>query len=223
MFLNPIREKFWLNDSMRRLFSFFVSDKLIDLINNRPVAILLPGPSIAEFISRKSEFDCFDWCWASMNKFWVLQRERPLDMVIINCPDTCKEYRDKINAFPGLLITDQQGFKNSYFYKSKGDVNLNTLFILLLLLIDKGVETIFLFGADGAMLGNNHYFSDEYPAADYALTSLPYQTEYLNKNFPDYPCSIVNCSINSHYTRFQKMSYDRFLNILKSGDSFPPR
>ena len=218
MFFNPTRATYWLNDSTRRLFSFFVSDKLLDVIDNRPVAILLPGPSIAEFISRKKEFNCFDWCWASMNKFWVIEREQPLDMVIITCPDTCKQYRDKINAFPGLLITDQQGFKNSYFYGYKGDIdlNLNTLFIFLALLIDKGIKNIFLFGADGAALGSNHYFSNEYPAADFALASLPHQTEYLNKLFPDYSNSIINCSINSHYTRFKRVSYDQLLNDLNS-------
>ena len=118
MFSNLARTQFGLSSHIDRLFSLFLSDKLSDVIYGRPVAILLPGPSISEFITRKNEFDSFNWCWASMNKFWVIEKEHMLDMVIITCPDTCKQYKDRIDAYPGLLITDQPGFKNSYFYKS---------------------------------------------------------------------------------------------------------
>jgi len=205
---------------MNRLSSLFMPNKLLNVIDNRPVAILLPGPSIAEFINRKNDFIHFDWCWASMNKYWVIEKEWPLDIAIITCPDTCSEYKDKIDTFSGLLITDQKGFNNSYFYSRTGDINLNTLFIFLLLLAEKGVKNIFLFGADGAALENNHYFSEEYPAADYALESLSNQTDYLNKNFPDVSCSIINCSIDSHYTRFKKVSYDKLLSTVLSGETY---
>ena len=59
------------------MLNHFRKDKLLKVIRDRPVAILLPGPSISKFIQQKHQFDRFDWCWASMNKFWVIEREHP--------------------------------------------------------------------------------------------------------------------------------------------------
>ena len=195
----------------RRFFPSMFPDRLSSLISNRPVGILLPGPSINEFFSRKAEFDELDWCWGSMNKFWLIEEKKKLDFAIFSCPDDTKRYQAQITHFRGLLITDQRQFKNRYHYRCQGHRHMNTLFSLLLLLIEKRVRKIILFGADGAMINNAHYFSKDYSAAEYAEDSLPLQTEYLNNFFPNYPGEIINCSIDSAYQRFPKESYDQLL------------
>ena len=195
----------------RRFFFSTIPDRLSSLINNRPVGILLPGPSINEYFSRKAEFDELDWCWGSMNKFWLIEEKTKLDFAIFSCPDDTKRFEAEINKFRGLLITDQRQFKNRYYYRCQGHIYMNTLFSLLLLLIEKRARKIILFGADGATINGAHYFSKEYSAADYAEDILPLQTEYLNSFFPNYPGEIINCSINSDYHRFPKISYDQLL------------
>lgn len=63
-------------------------DKLKQIINKRPVAIMLHGKSISELEKRVNEYKDLDVCWASMNLFPVMEEfilkkiNKKLDIVL---------------------------------------------------------------------------------------------------------------------------------------------
>lgn len=198
-----------------------LKDMLLKRINNRPVALLLPGHSIKELEKRKNEFTGFNWCWAGLNQFWHLEHIFPVEIAIYLDPGWTNFFKDELVNFTkrGVLITGNTSIPNKYHYDCNwlpkhGTSSMNTLYALLWLMIRKKVKKVILFGADGYSETEDPYFGNweltTHREQEYHIR----ETKFLNDTFPINRgvTEILNCSPNSHYTAFKKIGYDTLLS-----------
>lgn len=100
------------------------------VINNRIVAILLPGPSIGHLEWRIKELRGLDICYASVNDFWIMEQRilhkigQRLDMVMCSakeCGVPAKSHNGYLRRKDdNLFITETKSFHHSLDeYKSR--------------------------------------------------------------------------------------------------------
>ncbi len=239
-------------------------ERLKKIIHGRPVALLLPGPSILELERRIGELNNADICYATVNDFWVMERRlthrigKNLTAVMCsaiecNVPSTIHfgyMNRPEDNVF----ISELAGYHHNkmswpMFYKYHGDKLLYfiadrseraltvpneeyplsflaqaSFAILTCLMAIGGSSLIVLFGADGGRIGKDLYFADWQSDSE---SRLRYDTLIFNKTMPDIlervnklygvKPTILNCSEQSFYTPFEKVSYNKAIKELKGG------
>lgn len=245
----------YLPDTEKRI------ERLKKIINGRPVAILLPGPSILELERRIGELQG-DICYATVNDFWVMERRlthrigKNLTAVMcsaIECNVPSTIHMDFMNRREdNVFISELAGYHHNRlswptFYKDYGDkllyfiadrsekaltvpteeYPLNFLAqasfaILTCLMAIGGSPLIVLFGADGGRIGKDLYLNDWQSDSE---SRLRYDTLLFNKTMPDImervnklygvKPTILNCSEQSHYTPFEKVSYNRAIKELR--------
>ena len=254
-------------------------EKLRKIIDERPVAILVAGLSIAELENRISELRRADICYFGLNNFFVQethilqQIDRHMSVVMCAAPrgihDAIKAIfnflnRDEDNMFISSLWADNfrlmdtsfslNQFLDDYdrkllFFSSGLERTIpnsnyplhfifgNSLQVLIQLALIGRAASIVLFGADGHCEENakeNYYRQNEYepqrgPLAGWwinrdtkryfnPITSIGIRNTY--KTYDLAPIDILNCSENSFYTPFPKVSYDDAFDYLLRGKKF---
>ncbi len=157
---------------------------LEQVINNRTVAIVLPGPSV-EGLKHVGELDV---CWATVNDFWVMEQFHKMDIIMCsakecNVPDERHlEFleRQEKNAFVTEAVSfhkdleeclDNYSDKLVFFNADRSEYMLQvpnksqpmnflaqaSFSILIGLCIASGASRIVLFGADGGRVGEELY------------------------------------------------------------------
>ncbi len=106
---------------------------LREVINKRPVAILLPGPSIAELEKQIERIGMLDICYATVNDFWIMEDKilsrigKRLDIVMASakeCDVPTQRHIDFVSRpDKNCFITEKVSFHHSYepFMKEHGD------------------------------------------------------------------------------------------------------
>lgn len=205
------------------------------IINNRPVAIMVHGPSIKELEDRIGHLN-YDWCWASINHFHlvepIIQRiGKHIELLYMTSPLRIFQNQNRIRNFldrkdKNLWITTHNidyNPKKTYLDTDSGaHGRFNTLFAFLYLLIRLETETVILFGADGGDIGKGAYYkqsefelgSMEEPMGEKG-TPLMNDTKVADHNFNKFlgdieiKTKILNVSPNSLITSFEKITYDQ--------------
>ncbi len=207
---------------------------LTKIINNRPVAVLLPGPSLV-----KRDLDGF--CLASVNHYWIIEKliGRRIEVLLtaaVENKDYLKRYVDFLRRKDNVFLTEDKFVENLptvYANKLvifKADAPniirqiptqeepltfraLPSFAILLFLLTIAGAKKMVLFGADGGELKGYPLYINDWPSD--SLGRLMMDTRILNQAFPiilKRVCYlyglklpiILNASPESHYTCFEK-------------------
>ena len=96
-------------------------DNLKAVIRGRPVAILLPGPSIKELEVRIKELKKLDICYASVNDFWVMEKEilshidKQIEILLASakeCRVPNRQHTDYLNRKPkNIFLTSKVSFE----------------------------------------------------------------------------------------------------------------
>ncbi len=256
-------------------------ERLRRVINKRPVAIILHGPSLTELEERITELEDYNICYFSLNDFWAVEKHilqkinRNLSVVqcsglpitqVIDNSDFLERQEDNIfiserDSFRPPAIPE--GFDLDKFIK-KYDRKLlfftsiftsirikyglflpipsieyplhfprqNSFSMLLSLALIGEASKVVVFGGDGGRINTGElYFRECASASGYSEPALerslmkdtkifnvtmPFILEKVYKLYNLRPVDIVNCSEQSHYTPFRKLSYDETVNLLKS-------
>jgi len=258
-------------------------ERLRRVIDKRPVAIILPGPSAAELEERITELDDCDICYSSLGAFGVIEKyilqkiSRNLSLVMDSAHpgeqmndiiDFLERQEDNIFISAGESFHRQKmppGFHLDKFIKKydkkllfftsaftvlaiKGGLHLlvpsieyplhfprqNSFSILLSLAVIGEASKVVVFGGDGGRINKRElYFKksgSEHPdsipehiiepcmMADTRAfnITMPLILERIYEIYNLRPIDIVNCSEQSHYTSFRKLSYDETFALLKS-------
>ena len=263
----------YLPDTEKRI------ERLRRVINKRPVAIILHGPSLYELEERITELEDCDICYFGLNDHWVIEKQilqkinHNLSVVmnggvpitdVIDKSDFLERQEDNIlisqrSAFRPPEIAeavDLDKFIGKYdnkllFFTSiitsmKINYGLflpipsieyplhfpkqNSLSLLLSLAVIGKASKVVIFGGDGGRIntGELHFREchQEYPNPDLEQSFMD-DTKTFNATMPSIleniyriynlrPVDIVNCSVQSHYTPFRKLSYDETFNLIKA-------
>lgn len=155
-------------------------DHVGEIIADRPVAIVVPGPTVVEltpFISGLAELDI---CWVGVSKFWYVEQEilAPHAYVQVVWSGSSlaiasdKEhiynfvYQDKYKT---IFVTKSFAFES--LRQAKVDLNkvvlynpprhCNALSALLVMLRKLECDKVFIFGADGGPVDGKLHFGQE--------------------------------------------------------------
>jgi len=185
------------------------------LVSDKPMGFICHGHSLKELENNIDKFKSKDIFWASLNNYKIAE-----------------EILSKGNMLLDLIIAFNPMYNDiscSYapIYKEAGTprVRGNSLSEFLFQLKDIGFKKpIFLFGADG--------YSDEGSSVYYKETNLHsnpdgdrnrlhrLDTDAFNKTWQsekfggDFFTRVYNCSPNSHYTPFRKITVKECLDLL---------
>lgn len=193
-------------------------ERLKALINNRSVFVLLHGQSIQRLEYHIEGFKDYDICYASINKFMLIQKYF-LDKIgasfdIIDCTSQLEFVRRVIDIEKFLSEGEKRLFITtldaiSYVYKSNvfldkfrervfitdeplGEDRVNSLSMLLPILINGGASKIFLFGVDGCKEGQKE-------------TATYYRSSEMMSRPRGTRIGIDTTLFNLHYERLQKL------------------
>jgi hypothetical protein len=192
-----------------------MNSRLTSIIKDRPVGIVLHGHSVNELKERKFDFCTKGICWATLNRYWALKDKispARFELLMVLSDEIYRDFAKKVNAFPGLLIT-HKNIHDSYQYQCDSG---NTLFCFLQLLIKEKVKKVFLFGADGFSDQKDPYVDEYYADVSSKICEHQRDTAHFNAKFPSATgdTEILNVSPQSHYTPFEKITYDQCLSQL---------
>lgn len=269
--------KHYLPDTEERI------ERLRRVINRRPVAIILHGPSARELEARITELEDCDICYFSLNAFSVMEKyilqkinrhlslvtgaaapgnqmndiidflERQEDNIFISTMDSfqrwkmppgfnldkfIKKYDEKL-LFVTATFTVMTIKEGLFLHFPSIEYPLhfpgqNSFSVLLSLAIIGGASRVVVFGGDGGRTDTpEFYFRQSDPVYRYSPPELKMElslmndTKLFNATMPLIleriyeiynlrPVDIVNCSEQSHFTPFRKLSYDETLALLKS-------
>lgn len=241
-------------------------NKLRRIINQRTVAILVHGVSIAELEKRITELKDCDICYCSTDRFWLMNKyilsQINRSLSINACSAVPEKDRGWIIPFlekreNNMLISIKRAFDQGEMnnlidkydrkllfhdiiygpgYQEFFEVPnqeyplhfplLNSLSDLICLSIIGGASRIVLFGADGGRISKSslYYRESEYDTG--GDLDLIHDTLQLNmvmnvllgRVYNTYNLAlidIVNCSPQSHYDVFRKLSYDETFELLR--------
>ena len=188
------------------------------VLRDRPVAIVLPGPSISALKSYIDDLAPLNICWGGTNKFWVIEERilQPagveIEILWHGCshtePDQVKEYlareTDNILAAPchGMTSLGSIGVEltsKKIVHFNCGHANSLSIFLILLRFLK--VKKVFLFGADGKPLAGQIHYGQEiledkekfvWYEAEEAINNIVVDTAMINKNFQGY-CQEAGC------------------------------
>ena len=254
-------------------------ERLRRVINKRPVAIILHGPSLEELEERITELKDCDICYFGLNDFWVTEKhilqkidrnfpivmcsaigyrspqmnnvidflERQEDNIVIRdtyyAPITLGEfdldkfiekYDKKLLFFTSIFTSIRIRYGLFLPIPSIGYPlhfpRQNSFSIMLSLALIGEAPMVVVFGGDGGRINRRELYFREcalgYPESAQEQ-SLAKDTRAFNVTMPLIldkiykidnlrPIDIVNCSEQSHYTPFRKLSYDETFALLKS-------
>ena len=197
---------------------------LTKIIANRPVAVLLPGPSIKNFKKGK-------YCYATVNHYWLFEEafdvkfEIVLAAAVENTESIVRYFEFSKRDNVAFITTDALGLEGIKFKTDEPNIvrkipteeeplsfrALPSFALLILLLTIAGAKKIILFGADGGEVEGEPLYWGEWPSASRGRIDM--DTRILNQAFPiilrrvcklygiDKP-EIKNMSPKSHYTCF---------------------
>ncbi len=256
-------------------------EKLRRLINERPVAIILHGPSLKELEERISELKDCDICYFGLNDFWVGEEHilqqinrhfsvvmcggAPITQVLANSDFLERQENNMfiapMNSLrpPQLLDEfDLDGFIKKYdrkllffeciFTSIKIHYGLflpipsieyplhfpmqNSFSMLLSLALIGKAPLVVIFGGDGGRIDVPELHFKEYASASTYTgatlerslakdtrifnVTMPLILEKIYKLYNLEPVDIINCSEQSHYTPFRKLSYDETISLLEN-------
>lgn len=201
--------------------------RLTDIINNRKVAILLPGASL-----NGAEIED-GFCFATVNHYWLLedfgiQFDVVLASAVENIPDI-EKYKEFIQREGVVFLTTDllDGGNVIHFKTDLPNVvrkvptkeepltfrALASFALLILLLTIAGAKEIHLYGADGGQIPDKPLYFKDWPSD--SLGRIMMDTRILNQAFPiilERVCQlyqveiplIINHSSGSYYTCFTK-------------------
>lgn len=209
--------------------------RIKEIINDRPVGILLPGHSakiLEDNIWKLSD----TYCWIGINKFSVMEMnilhkvDLHFEIAFIIADgffDDSYEmaYIRRFLERPerNLVITKcKESVRNRYpddmvnKYPDKvllanedaksGGISLS---ILLKILEREGCKKVVLFGADGYSDNKNEPYyrnNEQYPVNPKTRTDRqPPDTQSLNETHKIGKMPVLNCNMNSHYETFKKI------------------
>lgn len=153
--------------------------RITDIIDSRPVFILLHGKSIKQLETYITQFKGKRICYASVNYFTIMEEQilskigERISVLWASSPQNIEERMPAVNQFlareeKNILCTHPPAV---YLYKNQKGVrflerfrekiwvditpprNLNSVLFLLPILVAEGAKTIVLFGADGCPKG----------------------------------------------------------------------
>ena len=260
-------------------------ERLRRVINKRPVAIILRGPSLTELEERITELEGCDICYSTQNVFrpseeHILRKinrnislfmcsspfalyqeinnhnlidflERQEDNFFISETDSLRSLEPKMSqGFDSGKFIEKYDKKTLFFTSAYTSITMreglspripsieyplhfprqNTFSILLSLAVIGGASMVVFFGGDGGRIEGRELFYRGYGwtipeqtlekqlAIDTRLfnVTMPLILEKIYKMYNLRPVDIVNCSVQSRYTPFRKLSYDETFALLKS-------
>ena len=214
-----------------------MKERILRIVDGRTVAIILPGCSLA-ILERSIPLLQKDYCWCGLNKFWVaesliLQRIHKEFSLLFGVADHFFDQRFErlfVQKFlpresDNLFITKKQnGYRiaDELLEKYPDKVVLadktlkggNSLQNLLVMLDEIGIKKVVLFGADGYSDTDEAYYrADLYFNLDFNRLSNGHKrdTTEFNKIFPKLGMQVLNCSPDSHYDVFEKITFKQLL------------
>lgn len=215
-------------------------NRLTKIINNRPVAVLLPGPSLVKI----KDLDGF--CLASVNHYWVIEKliGRRIEVLLTAAVEN-KEYLTKYIDFLKrknsiILTTDAflpnlpEKYKDKLLLFKTDEPNvirqvptkeepltfraLASFSLLLFLLTIAGAKKITLFGADGGELKGYPLYIKDWPSD--SLGRLMMDTRILNQAFPIIlrrVCKLYNLELPTILNMSPESYYTCFEKVKKCG------
>ena len=159
---------------------------------NKPVMVIMAGPSIAELEENIESFRDIDCYWVTVNK-----NQYNLDL------------EDKILAKIGKKI-DYVFDHNKHAYADVG-----SLCNCVIHLMRNGATSIYLFGADGGQIPS---YPNLYHGIDRTkIKDITADAEKMNNNFKEWALTkIINSSMESNYTCFEKKPYAEIIKEVQS-------
>lgn len=169
-----------------------------EVVANRPVGFICHGHSLEEFLDYKDKLIQHDLCWGSLNNYKIAEKAlgKPLDFVVAYT-------RDYKHINPGCLVLKE----------ATADRGYNTLHEFLIKCIEWKIKEVILFGADGYSLIPDIAYWGGGIVPDQVIENHREDTYYVNQFFPrdTLDTTILNCSTESQYTAFRKISYEELL------------
>ena len=249
-------------------------ERLRLIIDKRPAAIILYGPSVIELEERITGLKDCDMCYCAVNRFWIIEKyilgkiNHNLSVVMCSADARGEAYgtMSRVVSFlerpeANMFISTRRAFANAganeliprydnklLFHKTAwgsgdplfGQVPnseyplhiplLPSLSVILSLVIIGGASRVAIFGADGGRTKETSLYyrqselhavgqesSITYDASEFNQF-MPGVLQKLYKTYSLLPVDIINCSPQSHYTPFRKLSYNETFDLLK-GDA----
>jgi hypothetical protein len=173
----------------------------LTLYRNETIGFIGHGHSLNEFIKHRDYLISKDIVWGSLNQYWIAENvlKQRLDFVVFQSGVYRNFWHDG-----SILQWDRKVNRN------RGKC---TLFSFLEKCIENNFKRIILFGFDGYTDKDNKYFSIANPNQ---YIGHKKDCEFFNNNFPynTKNTEIINCSINSNYKPFKKVTYEQLRNKL---------
>lgn len=226
--------------------------RVTDIVDGRPVFILLHGKSIKQLETYITRFKDKRICYASVNYFTIMEERilakigKRISILWASSPQNIQERMPAVNRFlerkeknilcthpPAVyLYNGQKGVRFLERFREKIWVditpprNLNSVLFLLPILIEEGVRTIILFGADGCAGGlerdgivATYYNPEKYD--DGRGVGIVRDTARFNIHIKDIlplakssGVELLNCSPGSYLEHIKKIRYDELLNYV---------
>lgn len=204
---------------------------------NKPIFILLQGESVREIERSIQRFRNSDVYWASMNLFSLVEPivkkiNKKFDVLYVSSQERVLQ---EINNIKSFVIGDNTSFittttiienelrdikcRDNVIISDYG-LGYNSLTAFLYALINLQFRKIYLFGADGGVIGKDVYYNqkylDDYIEENYEARKLSIykDTQVMNQTFyekaKEYGLSventeIINCSLQSNISIFRKI------------------
>ena len=214
--------------------------RVTDIIDNRPVFVLLHGKSIKQLEQYILQFKGKRICYASVNYFTIMEERilskigERISLLWASSPQNIQERMPAVNEFlmrkernmllthpPALrLYNEQRGvrflerFREKIWLDITPPRNLNSVLFLLPILAEEGAKTIILFGADGCVQGNRDAIVESYynpeKYNDGRGVGIVRDTIRFNAHFP-----AVLKKMNGSGTRLLNCSPNSYLENIK--------
>lgn len=159
---------------------------------DKPIAILLQGPSVSELEDKIHLFKDRDWLWTSLNRFQMMEDTilskigKELDIVYCSSRQRLSEEYENVKRFlaregtmfvttTATVVDNPDLLDNTVGLVKSFDwgYGFNSLAAFLFILGKLGAKKVYLFGCDGHHSENQTYYQEETYLEDIANGRLP--------------------------------------------------